>query len=66
MIQRVVDPDENKDLRDLAAEVVDKPEEWMNHPHPMLGMQRPRDLLGTPQEPILRAILRGIKTGSFS
>jgi len=53
-------------VRDLARELIDDPDEWLKAKNDQLGGQRPIDLLGTPQEPVLRNLLEAIKYGSFS
>jgi hypothetical protein len=49
-------------VRDLVAE----PDKWLNTENDQLGGERPRDLVGTPKEPVLRNLLEAIKYGSFS
>lgn len=60
------DPDLDADIHDLIREVVPDPDTWKNAPNPVLGLQRPVDLIGTPREYLLRDLLRAAKQGSFS
>ena len=60
------DPDQFVDIKDLIAEVIDNPEEWLDRPHPLLGLAKPRDLIGTDREASLRDLARAIKYGVFS
>jgi uncharacterized protein (DUF2384 family) len=53
-------------IEDLVRELVDKPDRWLDTPNDQLGGEKPRDLVGTPKEPVLRNLLEGIKYGSFS
>jgi uncharacterized protein (DUF2384 family) len=64
--QLLRDPDETTDLQKLIDEVVPDPETWKQTPNPVLGGQRPLDLLGSPQEQILRDLLRAAKHGMAS
>ena len=60
------DPDLTCDIRDLVTEVVANPDQWLDHPHPMLGARKPRDLINTGDEIHLRNLLRMIKQGMFT
>lgn len=60
------DPDETADLNKLIDEVVPDPDTWKQTPNPVLGGQRPIDLLRTPQEQVLRDLLRAAKHGMTS
>jgi hypothetical protein len=53
-------------IEDLVRELVDKPDCWLDTPNDQLGGERPRDLVGTQKEPVLRNLLEAIKYGSFS
>ena len=64
--QAVSDPDETVDLEGLIQEVVPDPEHWKHAPNPVLGGERPIDLLHTPKESILRDMLRAAKQGMVS
>ena len=57
------DPDECRDIRELIAEVIDQPKKWMNTPHALLGGKKPRELIGTDLEEVLRGLVRAIKIG---
>jgi hypothetical protein len=60
------DPDETADLERLISEVVPDAETWKQTPNPVLGGKRPIDLLHTPQEQVLRDLLRAAKHGMMS
>lgn len=65
MIQRKPDPDLTKKIEHLAAEIFEDGEKWLQTPHPMLGGESPRQLLHQQpaSEPMVRAILQGMKHG---
>jgi uncharacterized protein (DUF2384 family) len=50
----------------LVRELIDKPDEWLDTPHDQLGGDKPRDLVGTSRESVLRNLLEAVKHGSFS
>lgn len=57
-------PGEDPDIRnEVAAVVVEDSEGWLETPHRFLGWQKPKDLIGTKQEQLLRDLLRAIKQG---
>jgi uncharacterized protein (DUF2384 family) len=60
------DPDETADLEKLIDEVVPDPETWKQTPNPVLGGKRPIDLVHSPQQQILRDLLRAAKHGMTS
>lgn len=60
------DPDETIDLEKLIDEVVPDPATWKRTPNPVLGGQKPIDLLNSPQEQVLRDLLRAAKHGMVS
>ncbi|HKI35186.1 MAG TPA: antitoxin Xre/MbcA/ParS toxin-binding domain-containing protein [Gemmataceae bacterium] len=64
LLQR--DPDETADIERLIAEVVPDAEAWKQTPNAVLGGKRPIDLLHTPEEPVLRDLLRAAKHGIMS
>ena len=64
--QLIHDPDETIELEVLIDEVVPDPETWKQTPNPVLGGRRPIDLLHTPQEQVLRDLLRAAKHGMAS
>ena len=66
MPQLIRDPDETIDLGKLIDEVVPDPETWKQTPNPVLGGRRPIDLLHSPQEQVLRDMLRAAKHGMAS
>ena len=49
-------------LGDLIA----APEAWLDTKNEQLGGEKPRDLIGTSREPVLRNLLEAIEYGSFS
>ena len=53
-------------VEDLVRELVDEPDKWLDTKNDQLGGEKPRDLVGTPKEPVLRNLLEAIKYGSFS
>jgi hypothetical protein len=53
-------------VEDLARELIADPETWLDTANDQLGGEKPRDLVGTPREPVLRNLLEGMKYGSFS
>ena len=55
--------DESADLHHEVARIVADPEVWLQTPKTHLGGERPITLLGTPQEPRRRDLLRAIKHG---
>ena len=50
----------------LVRELVAEPDRWLDTENDQLGGEKPRNLLGTPKEPVLRNLLEAIKYGSFS
>ncbi len=57
------DPDETLDLHKLIAEVVSNPDKWLDTENDQLGGNKPRNLMGTPNEDQIRALMRAIKHG---
>jgi uncharacterized protein (DUF2384 family) len=66
MPQLARDSDETADIQKLIDEVVPDAETWKQTPNPLLGGQRPIDLLHSPQEQVLRDMLRAAKHGMAS
>jgi hypothetical protein len=60
------DPDLDTDINTLIREVVPDPDTWEIAPNPSLAGYRPVDLIGTPQESILRDLLRAGMHGMIS
>ncbi|HWE34990.1 MAG TPA: hypothetical protein VG406_00340 [Isosphaeraceae bacterium] len=60
------DPDETRDIHDLIDEVIPLPGLWLDTPNENLGGARPRELIGTDREEIVRDLARAIKNGMFS
>ena len=61
------EPDEEhpETLFELAAPLLLYPEAWFNEPHYLLGDRRPRDLVGTDEEPKVFNILTAADRGYF-
>jgi hypothetical protein len=55
-------PDIEKDIRETIPDA----DRWLDSPNAQLWFQKPRDLIGTPQERELRYLLRGIWSGITS
>lgn len=53
-------------VEDLVRELVDDPKKWLDTENDQLGGEKPRALIGTPKEPVLRNLLEAIRNGSFS
>lgn len=60
------DLDETADIDQLIAEVVPDADTWKQTPNAVLGGKRPIDLIRTPQEQVLRDMLRAAKHGMMS
>jgi uncharacterized protein (DUF2384 family) len=56
-------PGEKADIREEIATLVADPAQWLDTPNDQLGGQKPRDLIGTEREQLLRDLLRAIKYG---
>jgi co-chaperonin GroES (HSP10) len=54
-------PEEKADLLEEVQDLVDDPKVWLDTPHPSLGWQKPKDLIGTANEQFLRDLLRSIR-----
>jgi hypothetical protein len=53
-------------IEDLVRELLAEPDKWLDSKNDQLGGEKPRDLIDTPKEPVLRNLLEAIKYGSFS
>ena len=53
-------------VKELARELIDQAEKWLDTENDQLGGEKPKNLIGTPQEPILRNLLEAIRYGTFS
>lgn len=51
------------DLLHEIGEVVLEPEKWLKTPNDRLGGREPNDLIGTPDERLLRNLVQSIKHG---
>jgi len=54
---------EKANIRDEVADLVDDATQWLDMPNSQLGGIRPKDLIGTEREQLLRDLLRAIKFG---
>lgn len=64
--ERARDPDLDRPIRDLVADVTTDPDGWLSTPNPQFSMQPPASLIGTGREDELRNLLRAVKQGAFS
>jgi len=55
--------DESSDVVDDARAIFADADGWLDTPNVLLGGCKPRELLGTDQEPHVRDLLRGIRYG---
>ncbi len=53
-------------VEDLVRELISEPDKWLDTKNDQLGGEKPRDLMGTPREPVLRNLLEAVMHGSFS
>ena len=53
-------------VEELVRELIDEPDKWLDTKNEQLGGEKPRELVGTPKETVLRNLLEAIKYGSFS
>lgn len=53
-------------VEDLVRELIDDPDNWLDTENDQLGGEKPRALVGTLKEPVLRNLLEAIRNGSFS
>ncbi len=56
-------PGEKQDIRKEIKGLIAEPAKWLETPNDQLGGQKPRDLIGTDREQLLRDLLRSIKYG---
>ena len=56
-------PGEKKDIRQEIRAMVAEPAKWLDMPNDRLGGEKPKDLIGTEREQLLRDLLRAIKYG---
>jgi hypothetical protein len=54
---------EHADIRQDVAEVVKDPDVWLDKENDQLSGYKPNDLIGTPEEHLLRQLIRAIKHG---
>jgi hypothetical protein len=60
------DPDETVPVDQLISAVVPDPDDWKATPNPRLAGRTPGSMIGTPDEPVLRDLLRAVKHGFAS
>jgi hypothetical protein len=53
-------------IEDMVRDLVAEPDKWLDTENDQLGGEKPRQLMGTPKEPVLRNLLEAIQYGSFS
>ena len=56
-------PDELPDLREEVKRIFDDPDLWLDTPNSRTRGEKPRDLIGTENEWIVRDLIRRIKHG---
>jgi hypothetical protein len=59
-------PGEKADIREEVAALIAEPEKWLDMPNNQLGGEKPKDLIGTEREQLLRDLLRAIKYGMMT
>lgn len=63
---RATDPDANRTTRELIDEIVPDAATWLKTPNSLFGGRTPEELLGRPEEAVLRNLVLGMKDGIFS
>lgn len=53
-------------IEDMVRDLVAEPDKWLDTENEQLGGEKPRNLIGTPKEAVLRNLLEAIQHGSFS
>lgn len=53
-------------IDDIRLLIDDDPAWWLDRPHVLLNLRKPRDLIRTEDEKQVRYLLRGIRSGAFS
>jgi uncharacterized protein (DUF2384 family) len=56
-------PGEKKDIHQEIKTLIAEPAQWLDTPNDQLGGRKPKDLIGTDREQLLRDLLRAIKYG---
>lgn len=59
-------PGEHEDIHEDVRALLSNADEWMDAPNPRFVMRKPSDLIGTPDEWLLRDLLREITYGGMS
>jgi len=59
-------PGEHEDIREDVRALFSNADEWMDAPNTRFVMRKPNDLVGTPDERLLRDMLREIAYGGMS
>jgi len=63
---RTSDPDAKRTTRELIDEIVPDAAVWLKTPNSLFGGRKPEELLGKPEEAVLRNLVLGMKDGIFS
>jgi hypothetical protein len=58
-------PIKSADLLELLQTVIDDPEKWLSTPSVQFGGRKPRDLVGTAEEPKIFDLLHAVDQGLF-
>ena len=58
-------PIKSAELRELLETVLDDPESWLSAPSVQFGGRKPRDLIGTAEEPKIFDLLNAVDQGLF-
>ncbi len=57
---------EESDVMELVRSVIPNPQTWLDSPNAQLDGRKPRELIGTSHEQLVRDLLRAIKYGIVS
>jgi hypothetical protein len=60
------DADSMRSTMELVQEIVPSHQAWLDAPNAALGGRAPRELIGHPDEPLLRQIVLAYKYGVFA
>ena len=56
-------PDKDAEIEKDITDLIDDPATWLDTPHARFAGAKPKDLIGTDREQMLRDLLRSIKYG---